>query len=121
MSCLIRLQVQFWRPDSSFVNFERDFNLFSLDENPFSQLDRRASLGGPVESDPCLHAKRILVLGSPVRTDTGLTSTQGSDQINVPIEAEGLTDNDLVLEQYLSPASPMLAGFRLDGFSAIKL
>lgn len=29
-------------------------------------------------------------------------------------------DNDLVLEQFLSPASPMLAGFRLDGFSAIK-
>jgi len=29
-------------------------------------------------------------------------------------------DNDLVLEQYLSPASPLLAGFRLDVFSAIK-
>lgn len=29
-------------------------------------------------------------------------------------------DNDLVLEQYLSPASPLLAGFRLDAFSAIK-
>lgn len=29
-------------------------------------------------------------------------------------------DNDLVLEQYLSPASPMLAGFRLDTFTAIK-
>lgn len=29
-------------------------------------------------------------------------------------------DNDLVLEQYLSPASPMIAGFRLEAFSAIK-
>lgn len=29
-------------------------------------------------------------------------------------------DHDLVLEQYLSPASPLLAGFRLDAFSAIK-
>lgn len=29
-------------------------------------------------------------------------------------------DNDLVLEQYLSPASPLLAGFRLDAFTAIK-
>lgn len=29
-------------------------------------------------------------------------------------------DNDLSLEQYLAPASPMLAGFRVDGFSAIK-
>lgn len=37
----------------------------------------------------------------------------------IPIEAERLVD-DLVLEQYLSPTSPQLAGFRLDGFSAIK-
>lgn len=29
-------------------------------------------------------------------------------------------NNDLVLEQYLSPVSPKLAGFRLDAFSAIK-
>lgn len=28
--------------------------------------------------------------------------------------------DDLVLEQYLSPTSPPLAGFRLDGFTAIK-
>lgn len=29
-------------------------------------------------------------------------------------------DSDLVLEQYLPPSSPLLAGFRLDAFSAIK-
>lgn len=29
-------------------------------------------------------------------------------------------NNELVLEQYLSPVSPLLAGFRLDAFSAIK-
>lgn len=66
---------------SSSFNFE-NFNLLTLDENPFSQLDRRASFGGPVESDPCLHAKRILVVGSPVRKDMDLASSQGSDQIN---------------------------------------
>ena len=38
----------------------------------------------------------------------------------VPVEAERLTGNDLVLEQYLSPVAPGLAGFRLDAFSAIK-
>ncbi|GMP55033.1 hypothetical protein CsSME_00019988 [Camellia sinensis var. sinensis] len=132
---IIWITLRLQRTVSSSVNFEKDFNLLSLDENPFSQLDRRASFGGPVESDPCLHAKRILVVGSPVRKDMGLTSPQGSDQINfrswldkapqlnrfkVPIEAERLMDNDLVLEQYLSPASPLLAGFRLDGFSAIR-
>lgn len=38
----------------------------------------------------------------------------------VPIEAERLMENDLVLEQYLPPSSPLLVGFRLDAFSAIK-
>lgn len=38
----------------------------------------------------------------------------------VPVELERLIDNDLVLEQNLSPASPLLAGFRLDAFSAIR-
>lgn len=40
--------------------------------------------------------------------------------LQVPIEVERLIENDLVLEQFLSAASPILAGFRLDGFSAIK-
>lgn len=29
-------------------------------------------------------------------------------------------DNDIVMEQYLSPACPMIAGFRLEAFGAIK-
>ncbi|XP_011091527.1 probable phosphoinositide phosphatase SAC9 isoform X2 [Sesamum indicum] len=119
---------------SNSVNFERDFHLLSLDENPFAQPTRRASIGGEFDSEPCIHAKRVLVVGRTVRNEIGV-STQVSDHINVrnwlerapqlnrfkvPIEVERLIDNDLVLEQFLSPASPMLAGFRLDGFSAIK-
>lgn len=42
------------------------------------------------------------------------------NRFKVPIEAERLMDNDLTLEQYLSPLSPLIAGFRLDAFSAIK-
>lgn len=38
----------------------------------------------------------------------------------MPIEAERFMDNELVLEQYLSPSSPGLAGFRLDSFNVIK-
>lgn len=132
---IIWITLSLQRLGSSSVNFGKDFNLLSLDENPFSELTRRASLGGPVETDPCLHAKRILVVGTAVRKDATLTSPQGSNQINlrnwlerapqlnrfkVPIEAERLSDNDLVLEQYLSPASPLLAGIRVDAFSAIK-
>lgn len=35
------------------------------------------------------------------------------------MEAERVVD-DLVLEQFLSPTTPQLAGFRLDGFNVIK-
>ncbi|KAL9432007.1 hypothetical protein AB3S75_027088 [Citrus x aurantiifolia] len=41
-------------------------------------------------------------------------------RFKVPIEAEILTDYDLVLEQYIPPSSPLLAGFCVDAFSAIK-
>ncbi|KAG8369402.1 hypothetical protein BUALT_Bualt14G0007400 [Buddleja alternifolia] len=131
---IIWITLRLPRLGSNSVNFERDFNLLSMDENPFSQLSRRASIGGEFDSDPCIHAKRVLVVGRSVRKEIG-ASPQGSDQLNVrnwlerapplnrfkvPIEVERLIANDLVLEQFLSPASPMLAGFRLDGFSAIK-
>ncbi|PIN25679.1 hypothetical protein CDL12_01577 [Handroanthus impetiginosus] len=131
---IIWMTLRLPRLGSNSVNFERDFSLLSMDENPFAQLSRRSSFGGEFDSDPCIHAKRILVVGRAVRKEIA-ASPQGSEQINVrnwlekpsqlnrfkvPIEVERLIDNDLVLEQFLSPASPMLAGFRLDGFSAIK-
>ncbi|KAK7252087.1 hypothetical protein RIF29_35801 [Crotalaria pallida] len=132
---IIWISLRLQRPGSSSINIGSDFNLLSLDENPFAQETRRASFGDSAESEPCLHAKRILVVGSPLRKEVDLKSQQSSDQLSlrgwlerapqlnrfkVPIEAERLMDNDLVLEQYLSPASPLLAGFRLDAFSAIK-
>ncbi|KAJ1396461.1 WW domain [Sesbania bispinosa] len=132
---IIWISLRLPRPGSSSISIGNDLNLLSLDENPFAQETRRASFGGSSESEPCLHAKRILVVGSPIRKEVDLNSHQSPDQLNltgllerapqlnrfkVPIEAERLLDNDLVLEQYLSPASPLLAGFRLDAFSAIK-
>ncbi|KAL8232512.1 hypothetical protein R6Q57_002290 [Mikania cordata] len=102
-----------------------NFDLLSLDENPFS---RSMSL----ENDACLHAKRIIVVGTPLKLETPTqTSYQGGikswlerapslNRFKVPVETERLIANELVLEPYLSPASPMLAGFRLDGFSAIR-
>ncbi|KAH9782880.1 putative phosphoinositide phosphatase SAC9 [Citrus sinensis] len=120
---IVWITLRLQRPGSASVNFGKDFSLLSLDEdeNPFAQVDRRASFGGAVENEPL---KR-----------EGLTSSQSSEQLSirnwldrapqmsrfkVPIEAERLMDYDLVLEQYLPPASPSLAGFRLDSFSAIK-
>lgn len=38
----------------------------------------------------------------------------------IPVEAERLRDNDLVLEQYLLPNTPGIAGFRLDFFNVIR-
>lgn len=79
---IIWITLRLQRPGSSSVNLEQGFNLLSFDdENPFAQQSRRASLGGPVENDPCLHAKRILVVGSAVRKDIGLKPPQ--DHVNV--------------------------------------
>uniref|UniRef100_A0A7N1A990 Phosphoinositide phosphatase SAC9 n=1 Tax=Kalanchoe fedtschenkoi TaxID=63787 RepID=A0A7N1A990_KALFE len=131
---IIWITMSLQRPASRSVNFE-DLNLLSLDENPFSQLEPHSSSRGSLESEPCIHAKRILVLGTPVGQEAGPGSTQTPEQLNlknwldrppqlnrfkVPVEAERLTCNDLVLEQYLPPASPLLSGFRLDAFSAIR-
>lgn len=79
---IIWISLRLQKLGSSSVNFEKDFNLLSLDENPFSEFSRRASFGGPTESDPCLHAKRILVYGTPMRKDIEAISGV-SDQINV--------------------------------------
>ncbi|TYJ19977.1 hypothetical protein E1A91_A09G229200v1 [Gossypium mustelinum] len=129
---IVWITLRLQRPGSSSVNFGNDFSLLSLDENPFAQETRRASFGGATEISPCLHAKRIVIAGIPVKKEMELTSSESSDQRNwldrapqlnrfkVPIVAERLMDYDLVLEQYLPPSSPLLAGFRLDAFNAIK-
>ncbi|XP_042001657.1 probable phosphoinositide phosphatase SAC9 isoform X2 [Salvia splendens] len=131
---IIWITLRLPRVGSNSVNLGRDFTLLSMDENPFANPSRRASFGGESDNDPCIHARKFLVVGKSVRREIG-ASPQGSDQMNVrnwlerppqlnrfkvPVEAERLIDNDLVLEQYLSPASPMVTGFRLDGFSVIK-
>lgn len=80
---IIWMTLRLQRLGSSSVNFDKDFNLLSLDENPFAEVNRRASFGGTVECEPCLHARRILVVGSPVKKDLGIVSPQGTDQINL--------------------------------------
>lgn len=75
---IIWISLRLQHPGSYSVN---DLNLLSLEENPFSQLNRRASFGGSTESEPCIHARRILVVGSMVKKEMELS--QGSDQINL--------------------------------------
>ncbi|CAN6905382.1 hypothetical protein HID58_082586 [Brassica napus] len=123
------------RLGSSSVSLDRNINLLSLDENPFAPpIPRRASFGATTENEPCLHAKRILVSGNS-RRDKALASLQSVDSMSVrnwldrpprlnrfliPLEAERPMANDLVLELYLQPGSPLASGFRLDAFNAIK-
>ncbi|CAA6664754.1 unnamed protein product [Spirodela intermedia] len=116
---------------TSSVNLEREYNLLSLDD-PFSQPPAGGSFSeAAVGSDPRIHAKRLIVFGSRLVKEPRVDSSQGLDNMNanswsersqswVPVETERLTGNDLILEQYLSPATPPLAGFRLDAFSIIK-
>ncbi|KAI4368285.1 hypothetical protein MLD38_016860 [Melastoma candidum] len=131
---IIWMTLRLQHAGSRSMNLDNDFSLLSFDENPFAQPTRRASFGGATASEPCIHAKRILVVGSMVKKEVEPPS-HGTDQVNVkswldrpprlnrfkvPIEAERLLDDDIALEQYLSPMSPSLSGFRLDAFSAIK-
>ena len=67
---------------SSSVSLDRNINLLSLDENPFAAIPRRASFGATIESEPCLHAKRILVSGNTVNNKT-LASLQSVDSMSV--------------------------------------
>ncbi|CAA6664753.1 unnamed protein product [Spirodela intermedia] len=109
------------------ANLERECNLLSLDGS-LSQPHQVTSL-----SDPCIHAKRLIVFGSRVlkeslidppsenmNTNARIERSPKMWRFRVPIEAERLTGNDLVLEQYLPIGSPPLAGFRLDAFNIIK-
>ncbi|XP_020520412.1 probable phosphoinositide phosphatase SAC9 isoform X2 [Amborella trichopoda] len=124
-------------PGSSSMNsLERGYSLLSLEEGPSHPVNRRYSFGVGDNSASCIHAKRLLVLGKSIRKDLGPGAPiPSSDKINlkawlerppqlgrfkVPIEAERLYEGDCVLEQYLSPAAPGLAGFRLDALSVIK-
>ena len=81
---IVWITLRLQRPGSASVNFGKDLSLLSLDEdeNPFAQVDRRASFGGAVENEPCIHAKRILVVGSPVKRE-GLTTSQSSEQLSI--------------------------------------
>lgn len=83
---IIWMTLRLQRPGSSSFNYETDFNLLSLDENPFApvnpQVNLRASFGGSSKTIPCLHARRIIVVGIPVKKETGLDSSSGSDHIS---------------------------------------
>lgn len=40
--------------------------------------------------------------------------------MQIPVEGERLRDNDLIVEQFLSPTAPAIAGFRIDAFNIIR-
>lgn len=89
---IIWMTLRLQRAGSSSFNFMKNFDLLSLlDENPVApvnpQVNRRASLGsfgsfgGSSEAIPCLHAKRIIVVGIPARKEIALESSSDTDQV----------------------------------------
>ncbi|KAK8703510.1 hypothetical protein V6N13_047167 [Hibiscus sabdariffa] len=130
----ITLSLSLEQPGSSSVNSDKDINL-SCDGTSSPQETRSASSGGAMQCGPLLHAKRIVIAGSPVREEMGNGSSENADQTNyinqlkqapqlsrfkVPVESERLMDHELVLEQHLPPSAPFLAGFQLDAFNTIN-
>ncbi|XP_031497085.1 probable phosphoinositide phosphatase SAC9 isoform X2 [Nymphaea colorata] len=131
---IIWLLLSLHPPSSSSVILEKGFGELSLQGTMMPS--RRNSFGGSAQHTPCVHARRILVTGTPVKSDsTREASFHNSDKINqrawlerppqlgrfkVPVEAERLADNDCILEQYLSPSSPGVAGFRIDALNVIR-
>lgn len=120
---------------SNSMNLEEEYNLLSLDENPFAKPETPEFFGGTDTNAPCIHAKRIVVFGNSVgnvldqdvpqlpemmKIRSFLDRSPQLSRFRVPVEAERLTNNDLVLEQFLSPTVPGLAGFRLDALNVIK-
>lgn len=84
---IIWITLSLGRPGSSSFNLEQDYNLLSLDESPFTELDRRASFGGRVEGDRCIHAKRLLVFGSSVKKEMAPLSSSLHDNEKMNVKA----------------------------------
>uniref|UniRef100_A0A453JGV2 Phosphoinositide phosphatase SAC9 n=6 Tax=Aegilops tauschii TaxID=37682 RepID=A0A453JGV2_AEGTS len=113
---------------SSSTKFNEDFSdLLSLDESSF--IDSKANNS----HNSFIHAKRIVVFGSSLPKEMGpdtsvaimrmrsyVDGSPSFGRFRIPVEAERLRDHDLVLEQYLLPNSPGIAGFRLDSFGVIR-
>ncbi|WOL11732.1 putative phosphoinositide phosphatase SAC9 [Canna indica] len=130
----IRLTLPQLGPSS--VSLEEEYNLLSFDENYSIKPKLPDSSSCIVKNNQCIHAKRLIVFGKSVRKEMDqdvstlapemmkvrsfLERSPQLSRFRVPVEAERLRDNDLVLEQFLSPTVPVLAGFRLDAFNVIR-
>jgi hypothetical protein len=134
---IIWMKLSLRKPGSSSVgSIERGFDLLSLEGSSSLPPSRRSSFGGQLAASPFIHAKRVLVIGRNLRDDLGSDSSfQPSEKIKfrsllesgsqygrfkVQIDAERPLDGDRVLEQYISPMAPLIAGFRLDALCAVK-
>lgn len=112
---------------SRSTKFSEEFDLLSLDDSSVYESK-------PINpQNSFIHAKRIVVFGSSLRKEVGPDTSGGImrmksyldrspplGRFRIPVEAERLRDNDLVLEQYPLANSPGIAGFRLDFFSVIR-
>lgn len=124
---IISIKMTLSHRGSHSTKFSEEFDLLSLNDSS-SYESKPTNL-----HNSFIHAKRIVVFGSLLRKemepDTSggimrmksyLDRSPALGRFRIPVEAERLRDNDLVLEQYLLANSPGIAGFRLDSFSVIR-
>ncbi|XP_040376150.1 probable phosphoinositide phosphatase SAC9 [Oryza brachyantha] len=112
---------------SHSTKFSEEFDLLSLSEGTFSESKPTTP------QNSFIHAKRIVIFGNTLRKEINsdasagimrmknyLDRSQPLGRFRIPVEAERLRDNDLVLEQYLLPNTPAIAGFRIDFFNVVR-
>lgn len=116
---IIWIRLSLRRTGSSSYNLENDINLLALEENPFSNVTRRASFEGSAGSEPCLHAKRILVVGSPVRKEVDMKSQQSADQLNLRRWLERSPQLNRFKVHYIIRSLPIVEGSLFSEFVPI--
>ncbi|KAF8722092.1 hypothetical protein HU200_022728 [Digitaria exilis] len=124
---IVSIKMTLHHTGSRSTKFSEEFDLLSLGDSSFYESKPTN------QHNSFIHAKRIIVFGSSLRKEMGPDTSGAIMRMNsyldrspplgrfrIPVEAERLRDNDLVLEQYLLPNSPGIAGFRLDFFNVIR-
>lgn len=121
-------------PNASKALPDMNFDLLNLASASLSPQKERAFVGQKVS--PCIHSRRILVLGKHIHDVSNLSlSVQTSARLawknlmeqpvlsgrfKVQVEAETYRESDRIVEQIFSISAPSIAGFRLDSLYTIK-
>ncbi|KAJ4765502.1 hypothetical protein LUZ62_075877 [Rhynchospora pubera] len=129
---IIWIKMSLSQLDSRPSDLQRDFDLLSFD-NSFAEA--KPSRGFEADTkNAVIHAKRIIVFGKSLRPEIGqdasvpelmrmktfINRSPQFGRFRISVAEERKRDNDLILEQLLSPGGPSIAGFRFDYFNVVR-